>query len=265
MKPQMKYDAGAVAYDRLTGRWSRLYARSILDAAAASSSRSLLDVATGTGDAAVLANDCVPAAGVVVGVDISVPMLRVAACKALQSNVSFAAADAMRMPFRDRTFDSVICQFGLMFLPDKAAGLAEFRRVLRPAGRVALSVWGEPHQAPFAGIMAQALGEALPANREELLIPFSLADPAHLLQLMERAGFQKPTVQQEIQVARFDSPADFMEPYEQGGGRLGQAYLQLTPEIRLSVRHAVLKQLESFRKHDQIAMEVIAYVASGTA
>lgn len=265
MRARIKYDAGAAAYDRLTGRWSRLYARSVLDAAAASSSRSLLDVATGTGDAALLAQDCLSATGVVVGVDISVPMLCVAASKAIHSNVTFAAADAMRMPFCDRTFDAVICQFGLMFLPDKAAGLAEFRRVLCPAGRVALSVWGQPHQAPFAGIMAQALGEALPANREELLIPFSLADPAQLLQLMERAGFQNPTVQQEIRVARFDSPADFMEPYEQGGGRLGQAYLQLGPEIRLSVRHAVLKQLELFRKHDQIAMEVIAYVASGTA
>jgi ubiquinone/menaquinone biosynthesis C-methylase UbiE len=262
VKAQMKYDAGAEAYDRLTGRWSPLYARSILDAAASSSGCSVLDVATGTGDAAVLASDCLLTA--VVGVDISVPMLRVAASKALRSNLSFAAADAMRMPFRDRTFDSVICQFGLMFLPDKAAGLAEFRRVLRPSGRVALSVWGKPDQAPFAGIMARALGEVLPADREELL-PFSLADPAHLLQLMERAGFQQATVQQEVRVALFDSPADFMEPYEQGGGRLGQAYLQLAPEIRVTVCQAVLKELESFRRHDQIAMEVVAYVASGTA
>ena len=261
----MKYDAGAAAYDCLTGRWSRLYARSALEAAAASSSRSVLDVATGTGDAAVAASDCVPPVGVVVGVDISVPMLHVAASKAVQSNLSFAAANAMSMPFREGTFDCVICQFGLMFLPDKLAGLTEFRRVLRPAGRVALSVWGKPEQAPFAGIMAQALGEVLPANRDELMLPFSLADPAHLLQLMERAGFQDCEVQQENRVARFHSLADFMDPYEQGGGRLGQAYLQLPPDIRVSVRQAVFEQLQSFRKHEGIAMEIVAYVASGAA
>src|SRR6185503_2138795 len=102
----------------------------------------------------------------------------------------------------------------------------------------------------FAGIMARALGEVLPADREELLLPFSLADPAHLLQLMERAGFQQTTVQQEARVALFDSPADFMEPYEQGGGRLGQAYLQLAPETQVTVRQAVLEELESFRRHD---------------
>jgi hypothetical protein len=82
---------------------------------------------------------------------------------------------------------------------------------------------------------------------------------------MEHAGFQECKVQQETRVAYFDSPADFMDPYEQGGGRLGQAYLQLPPDIRVSVRQAVFEQLESFRKHEGIAMEVIAYVASGTA
>lgn len=151
----MKYDAGAAAYDRLTGRWSRLYAPVLLEAAGTSSGCSVLDLATGTGDAALLAGQSVESAGNVIGVDISLPMLQVAASKSLASNVSFMAADAMMLPFGAGTFDIVICQFGLMFFPDRVAALAETRRILRPGGRVALTVWGAPDQAPFAGIMAR--------------------------------------------------------------------------------------------------------------
>src|SRR5258706_6418973 len=144
----MKYDAGAGAYDRLTGRWSRLYAPAVLKAVGASLGSAVLDLATGTGDAALIAGRHVQASGTVIGVDISVPMLRVANSKSLTSNVRFIAADAMMLPFRDGVFDAVICQFGLMFFPDRCAALTEIRRLLRPGGRVALTVCVPPHRAP---------------------------------------------------------------------------------------------------------------------
>jgi ubiquinone/menaquinone biosynthesis C-methylase UbiE len=261
----MKYDAGAAAYDRLTGRWSRLYAPALLEAASSSSRSSVLDLATGTGDAALLAGQSVESAGHVIGVDISVPMLQVAASKSLTSNVSFMAADAMMLPFGNGTFDIVICQFGLMFFPDRVAALAETRRILRPGGRVALTVWGSPDQAPFAGIMARALGEVLPSARDELLLPFALANPAEVLRLLESAGFHGNHVKRETRDAHFESAADFLEPYEQSGGRLGQAYLQLTPDARTVVREDVLTQLAGFTQSDRITMEILAYLASGVA
>lgn len=261
----MKYDAGAAAYDRLTGRWSRLYASAVLEAAGRSPGSSVLDLATGTGDAALLAGQCVGSAGDVIGVDLSVPMLRVAASKSLASNVSFAAADAMMLPFRDGTFDTVICQFGLMFFPDRVAALAETRRILRRGGRVALTVWGSPDQAPFAGIMARALGEVLPVAREELLLPFALANPAEVRRLLDLAGFRDNHVKRETCHAHFESAADFLEPYEQGGGRLGQAYLQLTPDARAVVREIVLTRLAGFTQSDRITMGAVAYLASGVA
>src|SRR5260221_11006541 len=92
---QMKDGAGAGAYDRLTGRWSRLYAPAVLKAVGASLGSAVLDLATGTGDAALIAGRHVQASGTVIGVDISVPMLRVANSKSLTSNVRFIAADAM--------------------------------------------------------------------------------------------------------------------------------------------------------------------------
>jgi ubiquinone/menaquinone biosynthesis C-methylase UbiE len=261
----MKYDAGARAYDCLTGRWSRLYASSVLNAVGAAPGFLVLDLATGTGDAALLASRYVQTAGAVIGVDISVPMLRVADSKSLASNVRFIAGDAMMLPFADGVFDAVICQFGLMFFPDRGAALLEIHRLLRPGGRIALTVWGSADRAPFAGIMARALVEELPTVRDELLLPFALSNPVELGGLLESAGFHDTQVNLETRLARFESIADFLEPYEQGGGRLGQVYLQLAPDVRAAVRQNVLTHLAEFTHDDQINMEVIAYLASGVA
>ena len=261
----MKYDAGAQAYDSLTGRWSRLYASALLDGVSIEPGFLVLDLATGTGDAALLAGQHVQTAGMVVGVDISVPMLRMADSKSPPSNVRFLGADAMMLPFGDSTFDGVICNFGLMFFPDMNGALSEIRRVLRPRGRVALTVWDTAERAPFVGIMARALGEALPAVRDELLLPFALSSPVGLERLLISAGFHAIEVKLETRVARFGSVADFLEPYEHGGGRLGQAYLQLAPDVRAAVRQNVLTHLTAFTHGDHILMDVNAVLASGAA
>ena len=124
----MRYDAGAAAYDRLTGRWSRLYAHAALDAAGVKAGDCVLDLATGTGDTALLASARLGALGTVVGVDLSLPMLLVAGAKSSGVRMELVAADAQALPFRARTFDAALCQFGLMFFPD---------RVARPAGSAA--------------------------------------------------------------------------------------------------------------------------------
>jgi ubiquinone/menaquinone biosynthesis C-methylase UbiE len=79
----MRYDAGAEGYDRLTGRWSRLYAAAALESAGVKASDRILDLATGTGDAALLAIPRVGSYGSAVGVDLSLPMLL--SCSALRS------------------------------------------------------------------------------------------------------------------------------------------------------------------------------------
>ena len=142
----MKYDAGAGTYDRLTGRWSRLFAPAVVAAAGVGHASRMLDIATGTGDAIVTAMGSLPPAGFVVGLDISLPMLRVAAAKCGPPDAAFAGASAQALPFADRTFDAAICQFGLMFFPDRIAALKEIRRILTPGARLALSAWGSPER-----------------------------------------------------------------------------------------------------------------------
>jgi ubiquinone/menaquinone biosynthesis C-methylase UbiE len=174
----MRYDAGASAYDRLTGRWSRLYAPATLDAAGVKAGDRVLDLATGTGDTALLASARLGAFSTVVGVDLSLPTAPRCCAKSSGERLKLVAADAQALPFRARTFDAALCQFGLMFFPDRVAALQEVRRLLRPRAHVALTVWGPSHRAPFPGIVAEALSKEMPADRDELLRPFAFGRSA---------------------------------------------------------------------------------------
>jgi SAM-dependent methyltransferase len=257
----LRYDAGAGAYDRLTGRWSRMYVDHVLDAAGVRAGSQVLDVATGTGDAAIAAADLVGTTGRVVAVDVSAPMLREARAKAGARRIEFAVADAQRLPYSDGSFDAIVCLFGLMFVPDPVAMLVGVRRALRPGGRVVATSWATPTQAPFAGLVAQALAEQLPDDRADLLRPFSLADPDANAALYRAAGFGDVGVTLQTRDSPFTSfDGDFWEPIEAGGGRLGQAYLGLPEPRRRAVRERVLSQLPVRSASEPFALQHSAWV-----
>ena len=259
----LRYDAGAAAYDRLTGRWSAMFAAAALDAVDVSPTDKVLDLAAGTGDGALLAVQRLGHSGNAIAVDLSVPMLVVAQSKPSSRPVDFVAADAQRLPFLDRTFDAVICLFGLMFFPNALRALAEVRRVLRPGARFAATVWRTPEDAAFSGFIAQALGEALPADREELLRPFSLSDAAQVERLLNEGGYGKIDVRREIRTAHFSSFEDYWDPIEAGGGRLGQAYLGLPPQTKVAVRQRVQEELSTLTVNGQIVMPLAAHLVVG--
>jgi len=262
----LRYDAGASAYDRLTGRWSRMNIYRVLDIAGIRPGSHVLDVATGTGDAAIVAADRVGHRGRVVAVDISVPMLREASQKASGRAIEFAEGDAQWLSYADSSFDSIVCMFGLMFVPEKNAALKGFRRVLRPGGRVAATSWGHPAQAPFAGLVAEALAEQLPDDQTELLRPFSLADADKNVALYKGAGFTDVTVELQTMLSPFTSfDGDFWEPIEAGGGRLGQAYLGLSQDARKAVRERVLSHLPVRTASEPFALQHSAWVVGASA
>jgi ubiquinone/menaquinone biosynthesis C-methylase UbiE len=186
----------ASAYDRFTGRWSRLFVPSVLGAAEVAPGCRVLDVSTGTGEAGLMALPIVGASGFVIGADISPAMLKGARAR-LNEPLFWPAADGQALPFRDASFDCVICQLGLQFFSNPALGLAEFRRVLRRGGRVAVCVISTPDRAPMWGILADALSRYLPALQNILYLSFSLGDPTRLEGLLAGAGFRDIRVERE--------------------------------------------------------------------
>ena len=76
--------------------------------------------------------------------------------------ITWQQADALALPFEDRTFDVVACQFGAMFFPDKVQGYREARRVLKPGGRFFFNVWDRIEDNEFADVVTQALAAVFP-------------------------------------------------------------------------------------------------------
>ena len=137
----------ASAYDRWVGRWSRLFVWDMISAAEVAPGRRVLDVSTGTGEAALMALPAVGASGVVIGVDIAPAMLVGARDRLKDRLFCPVAADGQVLPFKSGSFDALICQLGLQFFPDPARGLAEFHRVLRRGCCAAVCVISTPDRA----------------------------------------------------------------------------------------------------------------------
>jgi ubiquinone/menaquinone biosynthesis C-methylase UbiE len=262
-KPTSNYDAGAPAYDRLTGRWSRLFVRSLLSAAGVTSGHSVLDVAAGTGEASVGIASRVGPEGRVLAVDLSRPMLSVAAGKVAGLPVRFAIMDGQRLACRAQSFDAVVCQLGLMFFAEPQRGLEEFGRVLRPGGRVAVQVWSRPDRVPFFGLLADALSRELPEERDALYRPSALADANRLHALLAGAGFSDVSVTPERRSLALESFEDYWQGVEAGGSRLGQFYVGLPESRRRRVREEVQRSMESFRSDGRLVLEVEAFIGRG--
>src|ERR1700755_3180473 len=122
--------ANVSAYYRWIGRWSRLLVPAVVSAAEIAPGYRILDVSTGTGEAALMALPAVGGSGVVIGADIAPAMLVGARDRMKDPLFCPVAADGQALPFKSDTFDAVICQLGLRFFSTPPRGLQEFPRVL---------------------------------------------------------------------------------------------------------------------------------------
>src|SRR5438034_4528997 len=137
--------AGSIpaAYDRYLGPvLFPPYAEDLAARLKVDANGSVLELACGTGILTRILRDRLPAATRLVATDLNEPMIQNAAQKFRQGEaVEWRQADASSLPFDDASFDAVACQFGIMFVPDKALSAREARRVLKPGGVFLFNVW----------------------------------------------------------------------------------------------------------------------------
>lgn len=252
-------------YDQYIGRWSRLFVPSVIAAAEVQAGDRVLDVSTGTGEAALAIIPVIGASGRLIGADIAPAMLEAARGRLKESTFLPTPADGQALPFADATFDAVVCQLGLQFFPDPGLGLKEFRRVLRAGGRAGICVISTPDRAPMWGVLADVLGRLLPEQRPIVHLSFSLADPARLESLMTGAGFQEVRVERQTREGGFESFEEYWEPIEAGIGSIPQIYLTLPDTARRTVRQEVRTRLAGFESDGRLRMSVEMLIGSGRA
>ncbi|MDQ1656643.1 MAG: hypothetical protein QOD41_1726 [Cryptosporangiaceae bacterium] len=151
----------------------------------------VLEIAAGTGVLTERLAESLPSGSTIVATDLSQPMLDRAALRLGASGVRFEAADAQSLPFADGEFDVAVCQFGVMFVPDKATAYAEMARVLRSGGHALFTIWDRLATSPIPHAVAEAVAARFPADPPRFLsrVPYGYHDVAGVRVALGNAGF----------------------------------------------------------------------------
>jgi len=206
----------------------------LLDAAAVGRGSAVLDVATGPGHIAAAA---ARRGATVIGVDVAEGML--ARAREAHPEVTFLRGDAEALPFDDGAFDAVVVGFLLLHLARPERAVAEFGRVLRPGGRVALTMWDFPDRSRFLGVLLDAIAEA-GAEPPPDLPPgppiFRFSDEEQLAGLLER--FDEVEIQTVEFPLRFGSTDVLWRGLLGGTVRLSVLVLRQPSEVQERIRAA---------------------------
>ncbi|WP_338758964.1 methyltransferase domain-containing protein [Massilia sp. METH4] len=169
------------------------YAQDLAARCAGLSPRQLLEIAAGTGVVTRQLAAGLPSARIV-ATDLNRDMLAVGLRAVHTPQVSWQVADAMQLPFGDAGFDLVVCQFGVMFFPDKRQAFAEARRVLMPGGRFLFNVWDTLEANEFAAEVQAAVAELHPADPPGFFgrTPHGYHDLDAIARDLAAAGFASP-------------------------------------------------------------------------
>ena len=172
---------------------------------------SVLELAAGTGILTRRLRNVLPEHCSLLATDLNPPMLETAKQKFEDEEaVCFEAADATQLPFEDNNFDIVVCQFGVMFFPDKDASYREVLRVLKPGGQYLISVWGSWEHNPFARIAHEVVAEFFPGNPPGFYkVPFGYHDINLIRHDLAAAGFGDVTAETVNISSEIPSAGDF--------------------------------------------------------
>lgn len=196
----------------------------------------ILDMGTGPGEPAITIARRVGATGHVIGIDLSENMVsiaqRVAGARGV-NNVDFRTMDCGELNFPDETYDAAVSSFGFQIFTDPEKAAAEARRVLRPGGRIAVSVWSTGDKVPWIhAIIGPMLEHAEPDETGYIPTPYETGGPGEMVAFLESAGFQDATEDRRQYSLKFDDAEAYF-----------QAILKATP-----IGHSLSEESEDIQQ-----------------
>jgi ubiquinone/menaquinone biosynthesis C-methylase UbiE len=168
----------------------------------------VLETAAGTGIVTRAMAKTLPPQVEITATDLNQAMLDLAQTKLQAPNVRWQQANAQSLPFEASSFDAVVCQFGVMFFPDKLAAYREALRVLKPGGRFLFNVWNALDLNPVSRIVSDTVAKAFPEDPPRFIerVPFGYFDPDRIRGEVQQAGFETVEIDVVDKVSRAPSP-----------------------------------------------------------
>jgi ubiquinone/menaquinone biosynthesis C-methylase UbiE len=167
------------------------YAADMVNRLRSQSLSRVLEIAAGTGVVTRAIASALPESVSIVATDLNQAMLDQASTTGTKRSVEWRQADAMQLPFPDETFDAIVCQFGVMFFPEKSKAFSEAHRVLRPGGLFIFSVWDRLAENEFADTVTTALEAGFPNDPPRFMArtPHGYYDHQIIERDLANAGF----------------------------------------------------------------------------
>ncbi len=184
------------------------YAADLAGRAQAVEPTSVLEVACGTGVVTrALASALLPSC-TIEATDLNDAMVTHAEMVGASRQVTWRQADVMSLPYADSSFDVVVCQFSVMFFPDRVGAYQEVRRVLRPGGTFLFNVWNDIENNDFANVVTQAVGSLYPEDPPLFLVrtPHGHGSADEIEGELNAAGFGTCTLWQRDDISAAASP-----------------------------------------------------------
>ena len=261
LKAEKTYNAAADNFDaEPLAFWDR-YGRRTVERMKLRPSARVLDVCCGAGASALPAAEAVGSEGTVIAVDLAGELLELGRAKATAAGLrclEFRRADMTALAFPDRHFDAVVCLFGIFFVPEMEAQVAELWRMVRPGGQLAITTWGPGIFAPAYEVWLASVRRMRP----DLYSAFNpwdrITTPGAVRKLFTDAGVQNVEVVAEEGYQALRRPEDFWT-IALGSG-LRWTIDQMGAEAARAVRQEILDALAA-KGLDRVATNVIYAVA----
>lgn len=251
----------ASGYDHFFGGITGRFVEPLLDAASVGPGTHLLDLASGPGYVAARGAE---RGASVIGVDVAGAMISLAL--RLHPGLDFRQADVHKLPFEDGSFDAVVGNFMILHLGRPEQAIAEFVRVLRPGGRLALTAWDLPDRARFLGVFLDAVAEAGATPPEDLPTGpdfFRFAVDDEFDAVLSDHGLENRTVRTIAFTHRVATAEDLWDGLLGGTVRTSALILRQPKEIQLLIRESFDRLVDAYRRDDALELPVSAKLASG--
>ncbi len=239
----------------------------MLELAAPRPGERVLELACGPASVGIAAADRVRPGGEVVVSDVAAEMTAIARRRADAlglANVATLELDLEQIAQPECSFDVAVCREGLMLVPDPARAAREIRRVLRPGGRLALSVWGPRDRNPWLGIVFDVVGEQLgaPVPPPGIPHPFSLDDPDRLARLLADAGLVDVVVEELSTPYHAASFEEWWQRSSELAGPLAKRLAALPDEVTRALHARAREEIAVYQTPHGLDIPGVSLIAS---